>query len=83
MDSIRFKYIFPFLISATSPKHFFHLYLFDEHESVWWKYSCLAFCDRFLKRPWLTVSRRFMNVANRVLWMIAIILKANKVNLFV
>jgi hypothetical protein len=24
------------------------------------------FCDRFLKRPLLTVSRSFMNVANRV-----------------
>jgi hypothetical protein len=35
------------------------------------------------KRPLLTVSRSFMNVANRVLWRMAIILKANKVNLFV
>jgi hypothetical protein len=25
------------------------------------------FCDRFLNRPLLTVSRSFMNVANRVL----------------
>jgi hypothetical protein len=41
------------------------------------------FCDRFLKRPLLTVSRSFMNVANRVLWRMAIILKVNKVNLFV
>jgi hypothetical protein len=41
------------------------------------------FCDRFLKRPLLTVSRSFMNVANHVLWGMAIILKANKVNLFV
>jgi hypothetical protein len=41
------------------------------------------FCNRFLKRPLLTVSRSFMNVANRVLWSMAIILKANKVNLFV
>jgi hypothetical protein len=31
----------------------------------------------------LTVFRSFMNVANSVLWRIAIILKANKVNLFV
>jgi short subunit fatty acids transporter len=31
----------------------------------------------------LTVSRCFMNVANRVLWRMVIILKANKVNLFV
>jgi hypothetical protein len=31
----------------------------------------------------LTVSRIFMNVANRVLWRMVIILKANKVNLFV
>jgi hypothetical protein len=41
------------------------------------------FCDRSLKRPLLTVSRSFMNVANRVLWRMAIILKAKKVNLFV
>jgi hypothetical protein len=41
------------------------------------------FCDRFLKRPLLTVSRSFINVANSVLWRMAIILKANKVNLFV
>jgi hypothetical protein len=40
------------------------------------------FCDRYLKRPLLTVSRSFVNVANSVLWMMAIILKANKVNLF-
>jgi hypothetical protein len=31
----------------------------------------------------LTVYRSFMNVANSVLWRMAIILKANKVNLFV
>jgi hypothetical protein len=31
----------------------------------------------------LTVSRSFMNVANSVLWRMTIILKANKVNLFV
>jgi hypothetical protein len=31
----------------------------------------------------LTVSRRFMNVANSVLWRMAIILKANRFNLFV
>jgi hypothetical protein len=31
----------------------------------------------------LTVSRSFMNVANCVLWRMAIILKANNVNLFV
>jgi hypothetical protein len=31
----------------------------------------------------LTVSRSFMNVANNVLWRMAIILKANKVTLFV
>jgi hypothetical protein len=41
------------------------------------------FCDRFLKRSLLTVSRSFMNVANRVLWRMAIILNASKVNLFV
>jgi hypothetical protein len=41
------------------------------------------FCDRFLKRPLLTVFRRFMNVANSVLWRMAIILKVNKLNLFV
>jgi hypothetical protein len=40
-------------------------------------------CDGFLKKPLLTVSRSFMNVANRVLWRMAIILKANNVNLFV
>jgi hypothetical protein len=31
----------------------------------------------------LTVSRRFMNVANSLLWRMAIILKASKVNFFV
>jgi hypothetical protein len=31
----------------------------------------------------LTVSRSFMNVANSVLWRMAVILMANKVNLFV
>jgi hypothetical protein len=31
----------------------------------------------------LTVSRSFMSIANSVLWKMAIILKANKVNLFV
>jgi hypothetical protein len=31
----------------------------------------------------LIVSRSFINVANSVLWRMAIILKANKVNLFV
>jgi hypothetical protein len=31
----------------------------------------------------LTVSRSFMNVANSLLWRMAIILNANKVNLFV
>jgi hypothetical protein len=31
----------------------------------------------------LTVSRNFMNVANSVLWRMANVLKANKVNLFV
>jgi hypothetical protein len=36
-----------------------------------------------LKRPLLTVSKSFINVANSVLWRMAIILKANKVNLFV
>jgi hypothetical protein len=41
------------------------------------------FCDRFLKRPLLTVSRSFINVGNSVLWRMAIILKASKVNLFV
>jgi hypothetical protein len=41
------------------------------------------FCDRFLNRPLLTVSRSFMNVSNRVLWRMAIILTPNKVNLFV
>ena len=41
------------------------------------------FCDRFLKRPLLTVSRSFMNVAKSVLWRMAISLKANKFNLLV
>jgi hypothetical protein len=41
------------------------------------------FYYRFLKRPLLAGSESFMNVANNVLWMMAIILKANKVNLFV
>jgi len=41
------------------------------------------FCDRFLRRPLLTDSRSFMTVAKSVLWRLAIILKANKVNLFV
>jgi hypothetical protein len=40
------------------------------------------FCDRFLKRSLLTVSRSFMNVVKSVLWRMAIILKSNKVNLF-
>jgi hypothetical protein len=30
-------------------------------------YNTWLFCDQFLKRPLLTVSRSFMNVANRVL----------------
>jgi hypothetical protein len=42
-----------------------------------------TFCDRFLKRLLMTVSWSFMNVSNSVLWRMAIILKANKVNLFV
>jgi hypothetical protein len=41
------------------------------------------FCDRFLKRPVLKVSRSFLNVANGVLWRVGISMKANKVNLFV
>jgi hypothetical protein len=45
--------------------------------------SCHTFCDRFLKRHLLTVSRIFMNVVNRVLWRMVIILKTNKFNLFV
>jgi hypothetical protein len=49
-----------------------------QSENVWQR-----FCDRFLKRPLLTISRSFMNVANSVLWGMALILKANKVNLFV
>jgi hypothetical protein len=43
----------------------------------------LQLWDRFLERPLLRVSRSFMNVANRVLWRMMIILKANKVNFFV
>jgi hypothetical protein len=42
-----------------------------------------GFAHRFLKRHLLTVSRSFMNVTNSVLWRMTIILKANKVNLFV
>jgi hypothetical protein len=38
---------------------------------------------RFLKRPLLTVFRRFMNVSNSVFWSMAIILKTNKFNFFV
>jgi len=49
-----------------------------QSKNVWQR-----FCDRFLKRPLLTVSRSFMNVAKSVLWRMAIILKANKFNLFV
>jgi hypothetical protein len=49
-----------------------------ESKNVW-----RQFCDRFLQRHLLTVSRSFMNVANNVLLMLVIILKANKVNLFV
>jgi hypothetical protein len=49
-----------------------------QSKNVWQR-----FYDRFLKRPLLTVSRSFMNVTNIVLWRMAIILKANKVNLFV
>jgi hypothetical protein len=49
-----------------------------QSKNVWQR-----FCYRFLKRPLLTVSRSFMNVANSALWMMAIILKANKFNLFV
>jgi hypothetical protein len=52
----------------------------------WSQNSCQTLLDcrhRFLKRPLLTVFRSFMNVANRVLWRMASILKANKVNLFV
>jgi hypothetical protein len=50
------------------------LYTWQQSKNMWQQ-----FCDRFLKWPLLTVSRSFMNV----LWRIAIILKANKVNLFV
>jgi hypothetical protein len=32
-----------------------------------WIAAAQLFCDRFLMRPLLTVSRRFMNVANHVL----------------
>jgi hypothetical protein len=35
------------------------------------------FCDRFLKRLLLTVSKSFMNVVNSVLWRMAITLKSN------
>jgi hypothetical protein len=49
-----------------------------QSKNVWQR-----FCDRILKRPLLTVSVSFMNVANSVLWRMAIILKANKVNLFI
>jgi hypothetical protein len=52
--------------------------LFRQSKNMW-----QLFWDRFLKRPLLTVSRSFMNVANSVLWRMAIILKADKVNLFV
>jgi hypothetical protein len=54
------------------------LQMWRQSKNVWQR-----FCDRFLKRPLLTVSRSFMNVANSVLWRMAIILKANKVNWFV
>jgi hypothetical protein len=54
------------------------LHTWRQSEKVWQR-----FCDRFLKRPSLTVSISFMNVSNSVLWRMAIILKANKVNLFV
>jgi hypothetical protein len=52
---------------------------------TWWQSKNVwqRFCDRFLRRPLLTVSRSFVNVANSVLWRMAIILKTNKVNLFV
>jgi hypothetical protein len=55
-----------------------NLFARRQSKNVWQR-----FCDRFLKRPLLTVSRSFMNVANHVLWRMAIILKANQVNLFV
>jgi hypothetical protein len=54
------------------------LQTWQQSKNVWQR-----FCDRFLKRPLLTVSRSFMNVSNSVLWRMAIILKANKLNLFV
>jgi hypothetical protein len=41
------------------------------------------FCNRFLKRPLLTVSRTFMNVANSSFWRMAIILKTNQINSFI
>jgi hypothetical protein len=40
------------------------------------------FCDRFLKRPFLTVTRIFINDANSVLLRMAIILKDRKFNLY-
>jgi hypothetical protein len=40
------------------------------------------FCDQFLKRPLLTVSRTVMKVAKSVLWRMAIILEDNKIKLF-
>jgi hypothetical protein len=49
-----------------------------QSKNVWQR-----FCDRFLKRSLLTVSRSFMNVANSVLWRMAIILKASQFNLLV
>jgi hypothetical protein len=53
--------------------------------SYFWQYHSTVqrFCDWLLKRLLLTVSRSFINVANSVLWRMAIILKANKVNLCV
>jgi hypothetical protein len=42
-----------------------------------------GFCDRLLKRPFLTFPEDLMDVANIVLWRIRIILKANIVNLLV
>jgi len=52
---------------------------------TWWQSKNVwqRFCDRFLQRLLLTVSRSFMNVTKSVLWRITIILKASKVNLFV
>jgi hypothetical protein len=49
-----------------------------QSKNVWQRFS-----DRFLKRPLLTFSRSYMNVANSALWRMVIILKVNKVNLFV